>query len=362
MNYRGDPHDQPYPIYSAGAEGDAFGMNRLVWMCDKVKPDVIVLQNDGWNIPQYIRQLRMKLPNGEYAWPEYAAIPVIGAIACDGKNFVGKWIDGISHAIFWTKFALDEARAGGYKGPATVIPLGVDLTTFYPEDRGEARQRVLGKILDDDVFIVGCVNRNQPRKRWDLLIRYFATWLNRECLKDVYLFLHTAPTGDNAIDVNALARYYGILDRVAVRQPSVWHGNTEEEMRDFYNCLDVAATTTQGEGWGLTTMEAMACGVPCIAPDWSALGEWAADAAVMVPCTSTAVTYGNPSPGVLGGIADEEEFIKTLDMMYRTPEQRELHRQRGLELVAEDRFQWKTIQQQYDDVVTSVLASQTIGV
>ena len=31
------------------------------------------------------------------------------------KNFQGKWLKGVAHTIFWTRFAMNEARAGGYE-------------------------------------------------------------------------------------------------------------------------------------------------------------------------------------------------------------------------------------------------------
>src|SRR3990167_9005471 len=141
MNYRGDPHAYPYPVYAAGAEGDAFGVSRLMWMCHKVEPDVIVVQNDGWNVPFYTRVLRHKKPNGEYLFPQFATVPVVAIVAIDGQNFRGEWLDDISMAIFWTEFALNEARLGGYDGPAAVIPLGVDLAQYFPVDRRKARIR-----------------------------------------------------------------------------------------------------------------------------------------------------------------------------------------------------------------------------
>jgi hypothetical protein len=56
MNYLGDPEVRrlyPYDIYPAAPGGDGLGVGRLVWVCDRVHPDVIVIQNDGWFIPYY---------------------------------------------------------------------------------------------------------------------------------------------------------------------------------------------------------------------------------------------------------------------------------------------------------------------
>lgn len=341
LNYRGDPHpEQPYDIYAAAAEGDSFGIERIVWMCGLVQPDVIVIQNDPWNIPLYLERLRAKNAKGEFRYPEAASTPVVAILAVDGKNMSGAELNGLSLAIFWTQFALDEARLGGYTGPAVVIPLGVDLKVYKPEDKKEAR-KACGLEQYAESFIVGNVNRNQPRKRWDLTIRYFAEWIKSKKVEDAYLFLHVAPTGDTGCNIRQLMKYYGVVDRLMLSEPQVFYGLPEQAMVDIYNSFDVAVSTTQGEGFGLTAIEAMACGVPCILPDWSALGDWAKGAAWFVPCTSTAV--GPPYLNVVGGVADEAKFIAALDALYRHPNYRETNRAAGLERVNEPRFRWEHI-------------------
>ncbi len=356
INYRGDPHDYPYKMFTAAPGGDAFGIGRLIWMCDWVRHeygslDLIILQNDGWNIPMYLQQLRIKKSNGEYGWPEHAAVPVMAIVAVDGKNFNSAWLDGVQHAIFWTQFALSEARAGGYKGPASVIPLGVDMGIYHPMDKSEIRRKRLPEQLHD-AFIVGNVNRNQPRKRWDLLVKYFAKWINEKGVRDAYLYLHTAPTGDTGVDVVGLAHYYGIVDRLALVTPEVFYGVSDHDMAETYNCFDINASTTQGEGFGLTTLESMACGVPQILPDWSALGDWAKSGAWMVPCLTTHV--GPPYVNVIGGVADETRFIGALDRMYRDKAGRANNAQAALETAQQPQFQWSSIGQAYLEVLSGL--------
>lgn len=344
INYRGDPHDWPYPIYAAAAEGDAFGVARLVWLCDKVQPDVIVLQNDPWNIPFYLQQLKGREGDKTYDG-QYGNVPVVAIIAIDGKNCAGSALNGLSLAVFWTQFALDEARNGGYTGPAAVIPLGVDLEAYYQMDKYEARQRLGLPAFVDDAFIVGNVNRNQPRKRWDLTLRYFAKWVNSGRLKDAYLFLHVAPTGDMGINVKQLARYYGIMRRLILHEPPVFYGVGEDVLRWTYNAFDVQVSTSQGEGFGLTTLEGMACRTPQLFGDWSALGEWAKRGGVAVPCTSTCV--GPPYVNVLGGIPDEAMFVHELDRLYADREHRAAVATRGYDLAHEGRFSWRAIGEEF---------------
>ncbi len=355
INHRGDPGTVDYPVYTAAAGGDAFGVGRLIWMCQMVKPDLIVIQNDGWYFPYYIAALRKKKPNFEYECPEIAAIPVIGAVAVDGLNFDGDWIKDLTSVIFWTDFAESEARKGGFAGTSYVIPLGVDLETFYSVDHDQALERQKIGMLKGK-FIVGNINRNQPRKRWDLTIRYFAAWVNSRRIEDARLFLHCAPTGDKSTNVLSLAHYYGVLDKIVLYEPEPFYGKADEDMRDVYNCFDVLMSTTQGEGMSLPTMEAMACNVACVVPAWSALGDWARGAAALVPCTSTALQTFSPSINVIGGVADERAFVEALDLLYRDKSHRELVAAMGLARVAEERFRWDNIGARWVGVLDSVLS------
>lgn len=343
INYNGDPHKYRYPIFAAGVKGDWSGSDRLPDILAASEPEMILIQQDGWNFPDYVRRVRHQ--------KSFDHIPIVGIVAVDGKNFDGRWIKDLDHAIFWTKFALDEARAGGYDGPASVIPLGVDLKTFYPVDRYEARQFRLPRELDD-AFIIGNVNRNQPRKRWDLTVKYFAQWVKRYKIENAYLYLHTAPTGEAGIDVHNLAKYYEVLDRMILVQPQMWYGIEEQHMKDTYNCFDLQISTTQGEGFGLTTFEGMACGVPQIVPGWSALEEICKDAAWIVPCTTTAI--GMPYVNVIGGVPDEELFIQALQAMYANPAWREQNSRAGLERVSQSRYRWENVARAFGDVIDGV--------
>lgn len=333
INYNGDPHPYPFPIYpcwpTGWSGGDFFGVNRVKILADAIKPDVIVLQNDPWNIPAYLE----KIPEG---------IPVVAAMPVDGKNCKrADKLNPLAGAIFWTQFGLNEARKGGYTGKAAVVPLGVDLNIYGPGDRVGARKALGLPERYHEAWIVGNVNRNQPRKRLDLTIEYFAEWVRPYGVDNAYLYLHVAPTGDLGYDVVQLAHYYGLKGRLIVNQPNIGHGVDEEDLSLAYNSFNVQVSTTQGEGWGLTTMEGMACGIPQVIPDWSALGEWAKPAALLVSCPTVAVTPNHVN--VVGGIPSKEEFVQSLHSLYADPEFYNNVREAGFQLVRREQFRWENI-------------------
>jgi glycosyltransferase involved in cell wall biosynthesis len=337
LNYRGDPDVRskwPYDIWPCWPGGDLFGVGRTLELIDKTTPDLVVIQNDPWNVPAYMKEiLKLKRPP-----------PVVGAIAVDGLNCRGKALNKLARAIFWTEFAQSEAHKGGMTIPSGVVGLGVDLTTYTPGDKQAARNWVGLPEAVKRGFIVGNVNRNQPRKRLDLTIKYFAKWVLERQVTDAYLYLHVAPTGDSGFDCDQLAEFYGINTptnrKLILAIPEMYHGTPEAAVARTMQAFDLGFSTTQGEGWGLTTLEMMACGIPQVAPDWAALGEWARPAAHLVPCTSTAHT---PMANAVGGIMDEAQAIEILDAMYRDPMLRKSHIDKGLALAAEPRYNWTNV-------------------
>jgi D-inositol-3-phosphate glycosyltransferase len=341
INYEGDPHQYPYPIYPAILGGDLYGLRRFGTLAERTRPDVIVILNDTWIAARFA-----EIP---------VEAPLVAYMPVDAPNQPDlSSLNRLAHAVFYTEFGIAEARRAGYTGPATVIPHGVDTGVYRPVERGEALERLgLRDKLPPDVVIIGNVNRNQPRKRLDLTIRLFARWVDEyQISSNVRLLLHCARQ-DIGPDLAGLAQYYGVRDRLIWTNPhnSSMTGIAEELMPCVYGVIDIQVTTTLGEGWGLTTHEGMACGVPQLAPDWSALGEWARGAAVLVPVTGHHGLDGVPT---IGGVVDEGRFVKELDRLYRHREYRAFVGDRCLERAREPRFQWTEIGRQFDAVLRGV--------
>jgi glycosyltransferase involved in cell wall biosynthesis len=364
INYSGDPHPCPYPIYPAARAGygrvndDAFGVRRTADLVSSLKPDVICITQDPWNFRNYLIQIR----------GIDKTVPIVGSVAVDGKNCLGSHLNdfevefedgsklnyrGLETAIFWTQFGLSEARLGGYIGDAAVIPLGVNLDLYKPHGQRQSRKRlgIPDRMLDS--FCVGFVGRNQPRKRIDSLIAMFAEWVHTHDIQDTLLLLHVAPTGDRGWDLKQLGMYYGLKERMLLFVPEVGAGIAESDMPYVYSSFDVFATASQNEGWNLPQMEAMACGVPTICPDWAAMSEWPEDAALKIPCSDIAHTPNFIN--VVGGVVDRKQFINGLNNLYHYRELREALSARGLALVNRPCFRWENIGAEFAKIVEDAI-------
>src|SRR5919202_3452365 len=157
---------------------------------------------------------------------------------------------------------------GADPGKVVVIPSAVDVETFRPVPRDEAR-RALG--LPTHELIVVYVGRMVPRKDVRNVVRAVALLTRQaDCvcppLPPVHLLLVGGETREpdpartpEIGELQRLAAELGIADRVR------FAGKQQQDvLHYFYSAGDVAVTTPWYEPFGLTPLEAMACGRPVI--------------------------------------------------------------------------------------------------
>lgn len=353
INYFGDPHKYKYPIYPAATGGDLWGMNRLPNLIRAIRPHIVMMLNDPWIVKDYI-ELLIKTPVGKLEDGTEVYPHAVAYMPVDGLNLQEDFVKPLNNlhlAIGYTEFALEQMALGGLTTKTAIIPHGMDATHFQPVPKAVAR----GKLQDmpKDWFIVGCANRNQPRKRIDLAMQYFAEFA-KDKPENVRFYYHGA-IQDLGWNIIQMSKYYGINDRLVITSPDLTpaHGVPREFLKNIYSAFDVHMSTSMGEGWGLTQMESMACAVPNIVPEWSGLGEWARGGVTYVPCTGESVHTGGLN--TVGGIADKALFVEALNKMYYDQEYRDEIGKAGYELVSQKKFQWDSVATQFDRAFQSVL-------
>jgi D-inositol-3-phosphate glycosyltransferase len=308
-------HGHPYevrPVTSDPAT-DPLGVLDLEGHLEAVKPDAVLIVQDLWHQMAYLARMPRTLPT-------------IGYFPVDCPNL--KWSyalagAGLTRAVTYTQFGAREAAAGMREaadvvGPQVeraaasttgaptwfsipkdggelhcrldrmarlqnptgwdVVPHGVDLALFRPEPQRAARAQY---GIPESAFVVLNVNTNQFRKRQDLTIRAFARFARTR--PEALLILHCmGGSSGQGWDLSQLARYYGVQHQVVLvhqKRPVL----TDDELRVLYNTADVQINTAGGEGWGLSSFEGAACGIPQLVPDWSATRELWAGAGVLLP-------------------------------------------------------------------------------
>ncbi|GAB3244746.1 D-inositol-3-phosphate glycosyltransferase [Kineosporia babensis] len=144
----------------------------------------------------------------------------------------------------------------------TVIPPGVDLDTFTPDEKAGARQR-LG--LSQDAEIILFVGRIQPLKAPDVLLRAVAELIrqNPGRRENLVVAVLGGPSGsglERPEELQKLAVEEGIGDLVQFHPPV-----ERPVLADWYRAADLVAVPSYSESFGLVAVEAQACGTPVIA-------------------------------------------------------------------------------------------------
>lgn len=335
VNYYGDPHQHPYPIYPASLGGDVYGIGRLEGMISGLNPDLVCVLNDPWIAKEYIPIIK-----------KFEHVKSVLYTPVDSPNMRRDFIEPLNSfdlVIAYNDFGLNEMKKSGLVTETSVIGHGTDTKVFTP--LGTAKARAVMNV-PEDWYIVGLVNRNQPRKRIDLALYYFSEWV-KDKPDNIKLYYHGA-LRDQGIDIVQLCNYFGIEDRLIITSPNITpaSGVPKGTLNIIYNSFNVHISTTKGEGFGLTNAESMAAGVPNIVPNWSALGEWCrfedgTPAVHYVPCTNIDVNTGGIN--TVGGIADKDHFIEALNILYNNEEYRKELGERGRKLLLQPRFDWKNV-------------------
>lgn len=178
-----------------------------------------------------------------------------------------KWLIGRMDGVI----ATSRKTAAYLDRPADVILHGIDTHGFSPPEDRAALRRGLG--LPENHVIMGCYGRIRAQKGTDAFVDA-ALALLPERPQVTALVMGRATEGHDGFltglkDKVAAA---GLSDRIRFLPEVPVH-----HIADWYRVLDLYVAPQRWEGFGLTPIEAMACGVPVVATRVGAFEEIVTD-------------------------------------------------------------------------------------
>ena len=155
-----------------------------------------------------------------------------------------------------------EVLAKDYDVPAdniAMIPPGIDEGRYTPITQAEIRgQRRRLKFRKHDIYTVG---RAAANKGYDLLIRALPEL--QELVPDARLQL--AVGANSRTDLQRIEKWQALANELGVADQVNWLGYVgEDAMAGYYRAASVFALPSRYEPFGMTAVEAMACGTPCV--------------------------------------------------------------------------------------------------
>ncbi|QUS35967.1 glycosyltransferase family 4 protein [Falsirhodobacter algicola] len=183
-----------------------------------------------------------------------------------------RWLIGRMDAVVAT-----SAKGAAYlEREAEVILHGIDTHAFRPAaDRAALRARL---NLPETGPLIGCYGRIRASKGTDNFVAAMIALLPER--EGHAVVMGRALDKDRAFldDLKARIAAAGLTERILFR-PEV----TVDRMPDWYAALDLYVAPQRWEGFGLTPLEAMACGVPVVATRTGAFEELLGPTGRLVP-------------------------------------------------------------------------------
>jgi len=206
---------------------------------------------------------------------------------------------------------------------------------------------------------IGRTDRHMPRKLYNAMLRSLVPVLGEH--PDAIFIIHCSGTdqggslpdtigkmpGANKLSGDSTSpESWSLFDReyaqVIVTNNS---GLERNALASLYNAFDLYVSNSP-EGFGLTIAEALACGVPAVGLDYSAVPEVIGPAGVTVPA---AYEYDNPYDSFWAA-PDEVKFTEAVDAMLRDKERRETLGRKGPRHVRAN-FVWADKARQFADIL-----------
>lgn len=166
-----------------------------------------------------------------------------------------------------------HVRIGYARERMVVIPNGFEIDRFRPDP--QARRSVRAELgLSADARVIGLIARFDPQKDHAGFVR--AAGLLHRRAPDVHFLL----CGDGIDRSNvALGRW---IEQAGVAEQCHLLGRRDDVAR-LTAALDVATSSSVGEGFPNVIGEAMSCGVPCVVTDVGDSAQIVADTGYVVP-------------------------------------------------------------------------------
>ncbi len=199
-----------------------------------------------------------------------------------------RWLISRMDAVIAT-----SARSGAYLAvPHTVVTHGIDQSRFRPAASVAEARAAIG--LDPARRTVGCFGRVRRQKGTDLFVDAMIALLPRHpSWQAIVAGRATAEHAAFEADLRRRVAEAGLADRI------LFVGE-HRDIERWYQALDLFVAPQRWEGFGLTPLEAMSCGVPVVATDVGVFSDVVtADTGTVVPPNDLAALVAATEPFLL---------------------------------------------------------------
>lgn len=385
INFWGDPHDFPFKIWPAcygQGNKDIYGLEHVIELLEKHDFDVLFTLQDTFifnarGFGNAIRNIRDGAEKFEEGTHPKTGERIQNIVRRGGKGFKWlmyypidakpekKWLDEsvklCDIAVPYTHYAAEESRKI-VERDYNVIYHGFDPKIFYPmqpEEKDAFQKKYFPKIDFTRDFMVCNINRNQSRK--GLLQTFLAFKIFQQLYPNALLYTH-CNVHDVGGNLQIMARQLGIDNRWIYPDPRMWEMGKRipaDYINGILNISEINMSTTLGEGFGLSMIEAMGAGTINVFPGNTAITEILAEGrGITVKCGNTPnnlIMVGHEDNSLIRPVVDVDNMVEKLIYAHRSPEQRNAIEERAYDWALAN-CNWDKIAEKFHTLIQSNLS------
>ena len=229
------------------------------------------------------------------------------------------------------------------------------LKRLNPDEVEMFKINTFGDFYDPNKFVFLWNNRNARRKQSGSLIFWFAKFLEKVGKDKACLVMHTEVKDEHGQDLE------NIIKELGLDTGQVLFSQTKVDLPGLalmYNTADCVINIADAEGFGLATLEALACEVPIIVNMTGGLQEQVTDGkdwfGIGLEPTSKAVIGSQQIPYIYEDRLSEEVVVNALMEMYlMSAEERKVLGQKGREHVLKN-YNFDKFCKKWDEIFTAL--------
>lgn len=321
-----------------------FSYQHLMEQVRKKNPHIVMIYNDMAVVSRFLEEIRKTalVPRPFKVW-----IYCDQVYDCQHQTMIDMLNRDCDRVFAFTNYWKKQLREQGVTRPLSVLGHGFDPKTFFTVPKDLARKSLK---LPEDAFVIMSLNRNQPRKRYDIMIMAFVELLVKYPTKPIVL-LCICDKGEKGgwwlfdIFVRELKKKGVPIEQFGNRLmiSSQDMAFKDEDINILYNIADIGISTADGEGWGLCTFEQMGVGIPQVVPDVGGYKEYCSQTNSVIVKPSH--RYYLPSVhSVVGGeayVCDPHDVCMAIEEYLNDSEKRKMHGQKAKETVLS--YTWPSV-------------------
>ncbi|MAF25066.1 hypothetical protein CL634_05770 [bacterium] len=314
----------------------------------QLRPDILWFMTDPrfygwlWDIENEIRSL---IPMIYYhVWDNYPA-----------PHFNKVYYDSNDHVVCISKVTHDVVKEVAPEVNTSYLPHAVDKNIFKKIDEEEVKNFKKHNVKNPDSMIFFWNNRNARRKQSGTLIWWFKEFLDKVGHDKAVLIMHTEPKDPHGQDLEHLMQHLGLMDGQVLLSREKY---PSENLAMMYNMADCTINISDAEGFGLATLESLACETPIIVNMTGGLQEQVTDGknwfGVGIEPSSKAIIGSQEVPYIYEDRLNREDFLAAIEKFYNfSPEERAEMGRLGAEHVVKN-YNFNNYVEQWDKLFTRV--------